>query len=115
MSQHTPDVDERDVERVLVRDYAHADLDAIRKRIGEIEHREKWRVILACFKNGGGSVEKLAGELANAEGWYREIISEAEYPRATRSWSRIQELPEAEQQKIYDADWRQYEEWLKRE
>lgn len=41
-------------------------------------------------------------------------LSEAEYPLATRRWSRIQSLPEHEVHTIYDEDWRQYSEWLTR-
>ena len=114
MPQHHPDVDERDVERVLLRDYPTADHDAIRKRIGQIEHREKWRIVMACLKAGGGSIPVLNGHLHNAEGWYREIISEAEYPKASKRWNKLRELPEEEQQKVFDEDWRQYEVWLKR-
>jgi hypothetical protein len=114
MPQHTPEVDESDVERILARDYAGIDLAEMREMIRVLEVREKWRIVVACLKNGAGDVAKLRGELHNASGWWREIVSEAEYPLATKRWSRIQKLSEAEQQAVYDKDWRQYEEWLRR-
>lgn len=114
VTQQIPDVDEQDVWRVLQRDYALADLEEFREAIRRIEVREKWRIVLACLKNGAGAAGALRGELANAEGWWREIISEAEYPNASKRWSRLQKLPEAEQQAVYDKDWRQYEAWLRR-
>jgi hypothetical protein len=111
----TPDVDEEDVRRVLRRDYSHADLDELWEVIAQVEVVEKWRVMMACLKVGGGSVEKLRGELANASGWWREIISEAEYPEATKKTFRIDKFSPEEQRAIFDRDWKQYEAWLKRE
>jgi hypothetical protein len=112
--QHHPEVDERDVERILARDYAGAELGEMREMIRVLEVREKWRIVVACLKNGAGDVAKLRGELHNASGWWREIISEAEYPLATKRMFRMDKLSPDEQQAIYDKDWRQYEEWLRR-
>ena len=77
-------------------------------------HRLLRAFVPAMLKNGGGSVEKLRGELHNASGWWREIISEAEYPEASRKWFHIEKYSPEEQQAIFDRDWRQYEEWLRR-
>jgi len=114
MKQPTPDVDEDDVRRVLLRDYPESDFDSIWKAIEAVEVREKWRVVLACLKTGGGSTEKLRYQLKDASGYYREIISEAEYPKYTKKMFHIEKLPEAEQQAICDQDWKQYEAWLKK-
>ncbi|HEX6412826.1 MAG TPA: hypothetical protein VFZ94_07265 [Burkholderiales bacterium] len=57
-----------------------------------IEVREKPRVIMACLKNANGNLEKLSGDLANASGWWREIIGEAEYPNYTKKMFRIDRL-----------------------
>ena len=115
MTQPTPDVDEEDVRRILRRDYSHADLTEITAMIDRLEVREKWRVVLGCLKIGGGAVEKAKAELTNASGYYREILGEAEYPEATKKWFRIEKFSPEERQAIYDRDWRQYEEWLRRE
>ena len=112
--QPTPSVNEHDVERVLRRDYPAVAVEEILACIETVEVREKPRVVLACLKIARGDVDRLRNELANAGGYYREILSEAEYPLATRRWSRIGSLPEAEVRAIYDQDWRQYSEWLKR-
>jgi hypothetical protein len=111
--QPTPTVTDGDVERVVRRDYP-MNVAEILELIATIEMREKPRVMLACLKNGGGSVEKLKGELANATGWYREILGEAEYPLATKRWSRIESLSDDEVRAIYEKDWRQYFEWFSR-
>lgn len=112
--QPTPDVDMADVERVVRRDYPADLTETILREIAAVEVREMPRVILACLKIGGGDLKRLRGELANASGWWREILSEAEYPLATKRWGRMKRLSHEEQQAIYDKDWKQYSEWLHR-
>jgi hypothetical protein len=112
--QPTPSVTESDVERIVRRDYPSNAVDEILALISTVEVREKPRVVLACLKIAGGDVHRLRNELANAAGYYREILSEAEYPVATKRWSRIESLSDDEVRAIYDKDWRQYSEWLTR-
>jgi len=114
MGQRTPEVGEEDARRILLRDYPPADFDSIWKTIESLEVREKWRVVLGCLKNGAGSTEKLRWQLEDAPGYYREIVGEAEYPKATKRWSRFDRMSEEERQALYDEDWRQYEAWLRR-
>ena len=114
MNQFVPEVSAEDVERVLRRDFPADAYDEIRKWIEQVEMREKDRVVLACLKNGAGDVQKLRGELANASGWWREILSEAEYPNYTKKWFRIDKLSESEQAKIIEKDKAQYLSWLNR-
>lgn len=88
------------MERIVRRDYPANVAGEILDLIASISVREKPRVVLACLKI--------------ASGYYWELLSEAEYPLATKRWSRIQSLPEDEVRAIYDKDWRQYSEWLTR-
>lgn len=113
-SQPTPSVNDEDVVRVVRRDYSASAVEEILALIATVEVREKPRVVLACLKIANGDLARLRRELAAASGWYREILSEAEYPLATKRWSRIESLPEDEVRSIYDKDWRQYFEWLTR-
>lgn len=115
-NQPTPSVSDSDVERIVRRDFSEALVSEILALIASVEVRETPRVVLACLKIANGDLDRLRGELANASGWYREILSEAEYPLATKRWSRIrdQSLSEDEVRAIYDKDWRQYSEWLSR-
>jgi hypothetical protein len=55
-------------------------VDEILALIATVEVREKPRVVLACLKIADGNVDRLRNELANASGYYREILSEAESP-----------------------------------
>jgi hypothetical protein len=112
MSQYAPTVDDRDVERIIRRDYP-AELHAvIQQLIRPIDVREKPRVMLACLKNARGIVETLKAELTNAEGYWREIISEAEYPNYTKKMFRIDRLSDEEQARIIERDKSQYLKWL---
>jgi hypothetical protein len=112
--QPTPTVDESDVERIVRRDYPANVVGDIFALIQAVDVREKPRVVLACLKIARGNLDRLRKELSDASGYYREILSEAEYPIATKRWSRIPSLPEDEVRAIYDEDWRQYSEWLNR-
>lgn len=112
MEQYHPTVSDIDIERIVRRDYP-SDLHAsIHEMIRGIDVREKARVIVACLKNANGDFQKLKGELANAEGWWREIISEAEYPNYTRKMFRIDRLSATEQERIIEKDKNQYLTWL---
>jgi hypothetical protein len=112
MNQYVPSVDEADIERIVRRDYPPEIWDAIHEMIRAVEVREKARVIMACLKNGNGDLQKLKGELANAEGWWREIISEAEYPNYTKKMFRIDRLSAEERDRIIEKDKAQYMRWL---
>ena len=79
-----------------------------------VEVREKPRVIMACLKNANGNFEKLKGELANASGWWREIIGKAEYPNYTKKMFRIDRLSADEKERIIEKDKAQYLAWLHR-
>ena len=109
-----PEVGEDDVERILRRDYpaaAHAD---IRATIERLEVRFKWRVVVACLKNAAGDVAKLHRQLADAPGYYRDIMWEAESPNEKKRWSRWERLSEDERATFIAEDRRQYEDWLRR-
>ena len=96
------------------RDFPANAVDSILALIAAVEVREKSRVVLACLKVANGDLDRLRRQLDDASGHYREILSEAEYPLATRRWSRIETLSDEELRSIYDKDWQQYSEWLNR-
>lgn len=114
VSQPTPSVNEDDVVRIVRRDYPAGAFEEIMALIAAVEVREKPRVVLGCLKIANGDLDRLRRELADASGYYREILGEAEYPLATKRWSRIESLSEEEVRAIYDKDWKQYSEWLTR-
>ena len=114
MRQFTPTVSDADVERVIRRDLPPESHEEIRTMIRQLEVREKPRVVLACLKCAGGDLQKLRGNLAEASGYYREILSEAEYPHYMKKHFHIDKLSEAEQRAIIEKDRVQYLAWLHR-
>lgn len=115
MEQFVPDVSESDVERIIHRDFPQGQHQDIRGLITQVEVREKPRVVLACLKNSGGDFQKLKYYLAEASGYYREHIGEAEYPNYMKKIFRIDKLSEAEKSTIFEKDKNQYLAWLHRE
>ncbi len=112
--QPTPEVTSADVERILRRDFSAGDVAravALLERYGdESRHREVDRVRLAVLKLAAGNLERLAEQVENAAGDYRDAIGPAEYPRYLACYD--QSLKDDEKQRIVDADWRQYQQWL---
>jgi hypothetical protein len=100
---------------VLRREYSPDVVAEILQRVASLDVCEKARVVLACLKVAHGDHRRLQGALEDAPGYYRELLSEAEYPLATKRWSRMRELPDLERSSIYERDWNQYVAWLGRE
>ena len=113
--QPTPMVDMDDVARVVRRDYPPDTVADILRQIDAIDLGEKARVVLACLKIANGDRHRLEGELQDASSWYREILSEAEYPFATKRLVRLDALSDEERSSIYQRDWNQYLAWLGRD
>ena len=114
MDQYVPDVTAHDMMRVIERDFPPDTHATILEWIRQVEMREKTRVVMAALKNAKGDLKKLEGELANATGWWREIISEAEYPNYTRVWFHIERLSPEEVARVIEKDKQQYLTWLQR-
>lgn len=115
LHQPTPVVDMSDVERVVCRDYPPDVVAVIREQVGALDVREKARVVLACLKVAKGSYDRLGSALEDAPGYWRELLSEAEYPLATKRWSRMKAMSDEQRSSIYQRDWNQYVAWLGRE
>ena len=115
MSQPHPTVTRADVERIVRRDFPDraAEILAMLNEYGpEDWHREADRVHLAILKLSAGSIEQLRSQLEAAKSDYREVLSPAEYPGYTKRMFRIDRLSSDEQQRIIDADWKQYQDWF---
>ena len=115
MDQPTPQVSRSDVERVVRRDFPanmFSEMLGILDQYGtEDYHREKERVQLAVLKLAGGSQERLRRAIEEAKCDYRDVLAPAEYP--DYPWDAAK-LPEKEQRRIIDGDWKQYSDWLSR-
>ena len=118
VTQPTPSVTDADVTRVIRREFANADVaaaEAIVQEYGrESYERELARVRLAALKLAAGNLDALRRHIGDAKVDFRDVLLAAEYPQAGRMWGRINELSPEKRQAIYNADWKQYEEWLGR-
>jgi hypothetical protein len=117
-TQPTPAVTGEDVERIVRRDFPAnrtAEVLAMLDEYGkETWQREPHRVRLAALKLAAGDIKRLRYEIEGAKRDYRDVLGPAEYPGYTKRMFRIGELVQDEQQRIIDADWRQYQDWLAR-
>ena len=114
MDQPIPEVSRADVERIVRRDFAAAIFATVVAFLDDYEadnERGRSRVQLAMLKLADGSLEVLRREVAEAKRDYRDVLCAAEYPGFCWDSHR---LPKEEREKIIDADWQQYTEWLNR-
>lgn len=117
IAQPVPGVTSSDVERVVRRDFAREQFADVMTLLGECGakngQRGGPRVQLAALKLAQGSVEKLKPLVESAKRDYRDVLVWAEYPNYHKIGFRVRELPNKEQRRIIDSDWKQYEGWLR--
>lgn len=116
--QPIPNATREDVERVVRRDFAPNEVDEVLRVLSEFQEegseREVYRVQLAVLKLAAGSMDGLRSHIESAKGDYRDVLAWAEYPLYFQSSCTGDEDSAAEEQRIIDADWKQYREWLDR-
>ncbi len=117
-SQPFPTVTGADVERIVRRDFPAdrvAEVLAMLEKYGrEPWHREPHRVHVAALKLAAGNIERLRQEIEGARRDYRDVLAYAEYPGYFRRVPAHGRLPAEEEQRIIDADWKQYQDWFVR-
>jgi hypothetical protein len=87
------------------------EIDALLDSYGkESYEKEPIRVRLSILKLAGSnpSIAEIQKYIIAAKADYRDILSWAEYPRQSKSWS----AEGAEKQKLIDADLNEYQTWL---
>lgn len=117
-AQPTAVVTDADVERIVRRDFAPTQVNealGLLATYGTAEwEREAPRVRAAILKLADGDIEHLRRELDVAKRDYRDVLLGAEY-LAYGALTLRNPHPSAEDaQRAIDADWAQYEAWLKR-
>ena len=114
--QPTPAVTAADVERVVRRDFPAervAEVLAILNEYGiESWQREFDRVRLAALKLAAGNLKKLRLHIETAKQDYRDVLAYAEYPGYMSRVPGPGARPPDVVQRIVDADWKQYQDWL---
>ena len=116
--QPAPSVTGADVERIVRRDFPAervAETLAMLNEYGtESWHREPERVRLAALKLAAGNMEQLRYQIEGAKCDYRDVLAPAEYPGYCTRVDPRREISAEERQKVIDADWKQYRDWLTR-
>jgi hypothetical protein len=114
VQQPHPKVTEDDVQRIVHREFSEDEFETAMLfiRVADIP-KENARTILACLKRADGNLDALLRQLETAEKDFRDVLLYAEYPQAAKI--RTSDLNDEERQRIYDADWLQYSQWLYRE
>jgi hypothetical protein len=116
--QPTPTVTGSDVERIVRRDFPAERVPAVLAMLAEYGketwHREAYRVRVAVLKLAAGSIERLRNEIEGAKCDYRDVLAAAEYPGYFRRVPASGHLPAGEEERIIDADWKQYQDWFER-
>ncbi len=116
-----PDVTQEDVGRIVRRDFPAAQFHDVIAILGEFDN--KWestriRVRLAALKLADGNLDAVKKQMAFANQDYRDVIVAAAYPGYWKATPSVRELPrklsKKERQQIIDADWNQYQDWLRK-
>lgn len=117
-NQRVPNVDAKDVQRIVRRDFPDQEYGAVMSLLDEYGaetwHREHSRVRIGILKLAHGDLGKLRSALTVAKKDYRDILSPAEYPRYSQRVFGARQLSSDEEiSKIIEEDWEQYETWLR--
>lgn len=116
--QPIPQVTDKEVERIALRDFGEAQLSQVLSILDEYGKQE-WnnpsaRVRLAILKLANGDLNKLMDNTKVAIEDFRDVLSAAEYPRYSKEIS-FDEVAKDYKRAVIDDDWRQYREWLERD
>lgn len=109
--QPTPNVTRKDVERIARREFPEFFTEAMAV-LEEYTNRERDRVQVAVLKLAAGSMQELRRYIEWAKCDWRDVLGPAEYPGYGKKMFRIEKFSLEEKQKIINADWKQYSDWL---
>lgn len=117
VNQPIPTVTRADVERIVRRDFADREVDRALRILDECgketSRQNATRVRLAALKLAAGDLEGLQRTVKEAAHDWRDVIASAEYPAYMKFRSTTASPPE-EKRAAIDADWAQYQDWLRR-
>jgi hypothetical protein len=118
MNQPVPEVTEKDVERIAIRDFGKERLALVMEILQEYGKQE-WnspgspRVRLAILKLADGDLEKLKVHTKIAIQDFRDVLAMAEYPRFMTEIG-FNEVDKKVENEVINDDWKQYREWFEK-
>jgi hypothetical protein len=119
MDQPVPQVTDKDVERIVIRDFGTARLSKVMDILQEYG-KQGWsrpaspRVRLAILKLANGDFDQLSVHTENAIQDFRDVVSIAEYPRYTAEIG-FKKVSKKFAIAVIEDDWRQYCEWIEKD
>jgi hypothetical protein len=114
--QAAPVVNAHDVSRIVERDFSPGTRNQVFAILEEFENSQDGdadRVRLAALKLACGDLDRLITHIAAATRDWRDVVAAAEYPAYIQERSPAG-LSLEKRQRLIDADWNQYHEWLGR-
>lgn len=115
MKQPTPKVTEKDIKRIVLRDFPSSETEKVHEILElygkEKYEREAYRVRAASLKISAGKIEILKKVIEGAKQDFRDVLMDAEYPECKKKV--FKDLDKKEEKEIYKADWNQYMIWFK--
>jgi hypothetical protein len=112
MRESTPEATPADVARVVRRDFADGDQEAVLAILAEYGEEDVDRVRLAVLKLSKGDLKLLRQYMDIALVDYRDVLWYAESPGDCRRAASGEKLPPKEINRIVEADYAQYRAWL---
>jgi len=108
--QYIPTVTNKDIERIISRDYSEANYNKIKELIKNSYHET--RVLAACLKNTAGVFEAFENEIKNTEIDCRDTLVDAEYPTYFKESYNNKKLSIKEKNQLIKEDKEKYLEWF---
>lgn len=113
--QPIPEISNRILEDIIQRDFGKNSINVKAKlnKVKSDSESGKNRISAAILKLSNGNINSIENfvELANSD--FRNVISQAEYPRCSEL--EFEDLENPKIGKIYLEDWEEYTEWLNKE
>lgn len=112
---YIPRVTEADVERIVNRDFAPADREAVLGLLRQCAEETGPRTQLAILKLSAGKLEhvRLHAEIAGRD--YRDVLAAAEYPEWLKvGFTGTDSMSAEEVEEMKRRDWEQYLAWFSR-
>lgn len=118
VSQRVPTVTPEDVDRLVMREFPEH-YKELTQLLAEFRSKrfpgEEDRVRAAVLKMAAGDYGQIPQLIDSARQDSRDVLAAAEYPNYLKKRQRERaRLSESEKQAIYDADWRQFDEWFRK-
>ena len=112
MEQPIPNITKTILERIIERDF-NENSAAVKIKLKQIESDSesgKNRISAAILKLANGNLKQVEKYITVSKVDFRDVISQAEYPRCSELGFEAMEKPGIE--KVYLEDWNEYSEWL---